>query len=689
MKDYIVLQDPTFSTKFKVFFGIALLVKLALLTLFSSGYQDDLFIPFVLNYLEFGGNPWEYQDASHEAFPYPPLMLYILSAFLLPTQFLPNSQIIEGILYGLPLLLSDLLITIILIRLYIWYKKEIFIFYFASPIILFSTYMHGQLDILPTAILFLSIFLLTKRHYLYSAIIAGLAISTKFHTIAALPLMAIYLLNQGKFKETAYMVTIPMLMYFGFSFPYLSTGEGYQELVVQNEKQNLIFDSYFTIGAAKVYLPILAAVIIYLRFAAYRKINTDLLYAAIGALFSIFLLLIEPSPAWYVWMVPFFTIFYIRYFDGLQHHVLHISLIGLYLLYYLLFHEYSHSKLLFLHEEVSLSFGVNSFPLGNIIFTALQAVLLTIIYQFYKNGIGSNSTYTMEQSFIIGIGGDSGSGKSTLIGNLRSMFNDQLLELEGDGDHKWERGNSNWQARTHLDPKANLLHRQAEQVARLKNRKTIKRSDYDHITGTFTEADRIKPKDFVVLAGLHPFYLPKMRKVIDLKIFLDLDERLRTSWKITRDINQRGYSKQQILDSLAARQNDSELYIKPQKQFSDIVISLFPAEENKFNEHIYHGQLGLSIAMNAGIPVDGVIQAFQTHGCKIHWDYSQDLKTQYIRFNMEPLNLDINWYANRFIINSSELLDIPKWQPGYAGIIQFLVMFAISDIMQERAHKHV
>lgn len=681
--------DATFSTKFKVFFGLTLLAKLALLALFSSGYQDDLFIPFVLNFIENGGNPWESQQASHEAFPYPPLMLYILSVFLTPIQFLPSNNIVEGILYGLPLLLSDLLITVILIRLFIWHKKEIFIFYFSSPIILFSTYMHGQLDILPTAILFLSIFLLAKRYYLYSAIIAGLAISTKFHTVAALPLMGIYLLNQGKFKETAYILIIPMLMYFGFSLPYLSTGVGYQELVVQNEKQNLIFDSYFTIGTAKVYLPLLAAAIIYLRFAAYRKINADLLYAATGALFSIFLLLIEPSPAWYVWMVPFFTIFYIRYFDGIQHYILHISLVGLYLLYYLFFHEYSYSKLLFLQKEVVLSFDIKGLALGNIIFTALQAVLLTIIYQFYKNGIGSNSTYTMEQSFIIGIGGDSGSGKSTLIGNLRSMFNDELLELEGDSDHKWERGDANWQARTHLDPKANLLHRQAEQVGQLKNRKAIKRSDYDHNTGRFTEVDKIKPKDFVVLAGLHPFYLPKMRKVIDLKIFLDLDERLRTSWKITRDMNHRGYSEQQVLDSLAARQADSELYIKPQKQFSDIVISLFPADESQFNGHLYQGQLGLSMAMNASVPVDGVIQAFKSHGCQIHWDYSQDLKTQYIRFDKEPENLDINWYTNRFIANSSELLDVPKWQPGYAGIIQFLVVFAISDIMQERAHKHV
>lgn len=684
-------QDATFSNKFKLFFSLTLMAKILLLVVFSSGYQDDLFIPFVMEYLSQGGNPWEYPSITKEAFPYPPLMLYILSIFLSPIQYFSDSAVLESLLFGLPLLLSDLLITVILIKLFIWHKTEIFVFYFASPIILFSTYMHGQLDIIPTAILFSSIFLLSKKYYLYAAILAGLAISTKFHTVAALPLMAIYLINQAKYKEAGYIIFIPLLMYTGFALPYINeaASAGYNQLVIQNEKQNMIFDSFLMIGNVKIYLPLLMAAIIYFRFSAYRKINTDLLYAATGALFSVFLLLIEPSPAWFVWMTPFFTIFYIRYFDGLQHYLLHFSLASLYLIYYLFFHEYDYTKLAFLGEEITILSPEFTLPIGNIIFTGLQAALLATIYQFYKHGIQSNDTYTMEKAFILGIGGDSGAGKTTLISYLKSMFDDKILELEGDSDHKWERGNEKWQDYTHLDPKANALHKQAEQVILLKNRKSIQRSDYDHSTGKFTSADRIRPKDFIVLAGLHPFYLPKMRKVIDLKIFLDLDERLRTSWKIERDKKHRGYTEEQILESLAKRKKDSEKYIHPQKQFSDVVISLFPSNDNDFEGHQYKGDLGLSLALNASIPLDHVIHAFQSHGCDISWDYSQDLKTQYIIFNKEPSNLDINWYVATYIKNHSELVDQPKWQSGYAGIIQFLILFAMSEIMQDRALKHV
>jgi len=686
-------QEITFSSKFKTAFGLVIVAKIALLLLFSSGYQETLFFPFVTSYLEHGGNPWEYRHTVHEAFPYPPLMLYILSIALSPIQFIdstsPIYSLLLSLLYGLPLLLSDLAITAVLIRMYLWHKTEIFFFYICSPIIMYSTYMHGQLDIIPTALLFVSIFLLSRYQYFYAAILVGCAISTKFHTIAALPILIIYLFHQGKYKETVWMLLIPISMFFLLSLPYLIESSSYWDKVVQNQKQSMIFSSSFSIGSVEVYLPLLVSAVIYLRFSSYQKINQDLLNATLGVLFSTFLLLIEASPGWYIWMMPFITIFYIRYFDGYQHYFLYSILVLFYLIYYVLFFQYDYSKLILLGEEITFSLANSSLPLNNIVFTLLQAILLATIYQFYRAGIQSNNTYERQQSFIIGIGGDSGSGKSTLIHQLKSLFNKQLLELEGDSDHKWERDNEHWQEYTHLDPKANALHKQADQVQLLKNRKSIRRSDYNHGTGKFTELDTIRSRNFVVLAGLHPFYLPKMRKIIDFKIFLDLDERLRSSWKIKRDCHERGYSPEQVIASLDKRQSDSSRYIHPQKKFCDLIVSIFPAEPDLFQDHQYNGRLGLAIEMNASIPLDRLIQAFQNNGCDLSWDYSEDLSHQLLRFNQEPKNLDMNWFVSTYITNASELIDKPSWQAGYAGIIQFLIIYAISEIMKDRSSKNV
>jgi len=92
-----------------------------------------------------------------------------------------------------------------------------------------------------------------------------------------------------------------------------------------------------------------------------------------------------------------------------------------------------------------------------------------------------------------------------------------LLNWRVTEDHKWERGDTHWQQFTHLDPKANYIHRQAEQLLALKAGRSVVRMIYDHSTGKFRKSGEIKPSEFIVLDGLHPFYLPKMRKIIDLK----------------------------------------------------------------------------------------------------------------------------------------------------------------------------
>lgn len=675
------------SIKAYVFFMFILCIKVAMLVVFSSGYRTDLFVPFIQDFIAGEGAPWD-GSRSVDSFPYPPLMLYVLSFFMYPVEWFGGGMVSEGFFYGLPLIISDLLITFLLLIQFPWNKTEIFIFYFASPIIIFSTYMHGQLDIIPTSLVFSSIFLLVRKRFWASAILIGFAVCTKLHTIVVLPLLLIYLVNKGRYREASYFIFIPVGLFIFFALPYIGSA-GFSSSVLNNEKQQLIFDSFISLGSVKIYLPVLLVFAIYLRFSVYRKVNSDLLYAAIGGLFSVFLLCITPSPAWFVWVVPFFTLFYIRYSDSYLYYIYYASMSVFYLLYFLLFHEYDYPQLMFVGDVLLKNSFTGYEELGNVLFTIMEVILLGTIFLFYKKGIRSNEVYTMERAFVVGIGGDSGAGKSTLITYLRNMFNDQMLELEGDGDHKWERGHENWQEYTHLDPKANLLHRQAEQVALLKNRKTIKRSDYDHNTGRFTEADKIKPRDFIVLAGLHPFYLPKMRKVIDLKIYLDLDERLRASWKIQRDQKHRGYTVVQILESLAKREGDSGRYIRPQKKFSDFTIRLFPTDEEMFSEHIYKGDLGLEVAVNASIPLDNVIHAFQDNGYKLTWDYSPDLNTQYIRFEEEPIDLDTKFYVNHYVMNSSELVSNSNWEKGYAGVIQFLVLFAISEMMQERAQREI
>jgi uridine kinase len=319
--------------------------------------------------------------------------------------------------------------------------------------------------------------------------------------------------------------------------------------------------------------------------------------------------------------------------------------------------------------------------LSNISFTILQVSLLTIMYAFYKYGIRSNSIYKKKTNLSIGISGDSGSGKSRLLLNLKNILGHKLLAIEGDAEHKWERDNSNWDRFTHLDPKANYIHKQADAILQLKQNRAIYRSEYDHELGRFTKPEEIKPREFIVIAGLHPFYIPKLRKNIDFKIYLDTDETLRRHWKILRDISKRQYTKEKITEQIQKRIPDSKKYIFPQKKFADMVVNFFPIRDLEAGIKDVEVDIGLEITMSASIDMENLLKSLNSNS--VLWDYNDDLNSQYIRLKNQPLN-NFEVLAMDTIVNLNEVIDPDaKWAKGYDGLLQYLCIKIICEKLKD------
>jgi uridine kinase len=180
---------------------------------------------------------------------------------------------------------------------------------------------------------------------------------------------------------------------------------------------------------------------------------------------------------------------------------------------------------------------------------------------------------------MIGIAGDSGTGKNLLSEVALDAFDrSRAALLEGDDYHKWERGNVKWSDYTHLHPKANQLDALALHTSALFGGRHVWQPHYDHATGTFTSPRRIGAAHVVIVQGLHTLYLRDMRAQLDLKVFLAPDELVRLSWKIGRDVGERGHSRQKVLESLARRRADADLHIQPQRALADWIIEATPAE---------------------------------------------------------------------------------------------------------------
>ena len=585
----IILNNQN-NKYFLYFFLIIILSKIILLGLFSSDYQEKIFIPFVNFFILNGENPWKYffKENSIVSFPFPPLMLYILSFFKLIINNLNIENIfLKNFIFKFPSFLFDIAIFYSLIRLFPQKKFLLLFFYFCSPVIIYSSYLHSQLDLIPISFLIFAIYALHKDKLKISGVFFALSVLCKSNILVSLPLFIIFIYKNYDFKRLIIFLLIIFSLYFIISYPYILSQE-YLFYLLKNPDQNLIYQSYLKIFNSKFLIVFSLLLLIYGRFFYYPKINKELLIGYIGISYLILLSLIYASPAWYIWTVPFLSFFLIQLTNPKTNtYLLYLFFIILYLSYSILIYEDPFTsvplqKIKFLNTNINISL-LSSENLKNVIFTLLNTSLLIFALLIYKESIRKNSVYKYQKYLLIGVGGDSGSGKSFFSKDIENLVGfKNLLSLESDGDHKWEREDLKWKNFTHLNPQANKLHNQFEMLKVLKDGKSVMKSDYDHARGKFKKLYKIEPKKLIFLNGLHPYYLPKSRKIMDIKIYMNPDENLRIKWKLKRDKVDRGYKSKNILAELKRRKFDRNKYIIPQKEFADLIFSYSLKSKKKY-----------------------------------------------------------------------------------------------------------
>lgn len=677
--------------RYHIFIGVMTAVKLLLMGLFSSDYQNQLFVPFAAWFIEHGTNPYDYFiNEDIRAFPYPPAMLLLESSGVLLTKIVGvNSIFIRNLLVKLPCFLMDFLGLHFLVKLFPLKRRYAAVVWFASPIILYSIYMHGQLDLIPTVFLLGSVYYISsKEKYrdLKGVLFLILALLSKMHVLAVLPLMLIYLYKrEGVYKTAGFAVAFSVGTLAGMA-PFLSNG--FCRMVLFNEEQRAVTYAALRFASVEIYAVGAAALILYISAFRVNMINRNLLLSMCGMMFAVFLILCPPMPGWYVWALPYITIFFMDVdMERYKNIAIYMFLNLMYLLYFIFLHSRNMKDLYILDTDLSF-LKISSHEWRNIVFTMLTGTLIYIICSMYRLGITSNSFYKRKNiPFTIGIAGDSGAGKSTFIVLVKQALGaENLLYIEGDGDHRWERGDAQWQEFTHLNPKANYLYRQAQDLRQLSLGNAIRRVEYDHDTGYFTDAKRIYPKNYIMLCGLHAMYLPQTRKYLDLKIYMDVDEKLRRYWKIQRDMKHRGYSKESILRQIEKRMPDAVKYIYPQKRYADILICYYDNTLQDDLEKEHMDKISLRVTVSAAMDVETLVDELGMYGMIVSHDYSEDLKSQTIEIDAEELDrhiLSTELIAEKIIPQMEEITrERLETNNDTEAVIELLLLMCISSKMR-------
>ncbi len=189
-----------------------------------------------------------------------------------------------------------------------------------------------------------------------------------------------------------------------------------------------------------------------------------------------------------------------------------------------------------------------------------------------------------QHPIILGIVGDSAVGKTTITNGLvRLLGADRVTHICTDDYHKYDRYERARLNISVLHPDCNYLDILEQHLERLRSGQPILKPVYDHSTGTLARPEYVTPREFVIVEGLYGFHNPAIRQLFDVKVYVEVPESLRRLWKIRRDTTRRGYTPEQVIAELQKRKADAMRYIRPQRQYADIVVQSAPATTDQAN----------------------------------------------------------------------------------------------------------
>ncbi|MGI2326512.1 uridine kinase [Planococcus sp. YIM B11945] len=178
---------------------------------------------------------------------------------------------------------------------------------------------------------------------------------------------------------------------------------------------------------------------------------------------------------------------------------------------------------------------------------------------------------------VIGIAGGSGSGKTSVTNSIYEVFKENsVVVIEQDYYYK-DQSNLAFEERlkTNYDhPLAFDTDLLIDHINQLIERKPIEKPVYNYALHTRSdETVLIDPKDVIILEGILVLEDPRLRELMDIKLFVDTDADLRIIRRLLRDINERGRTIDSVIDQyLTVVRPMHNQFIEPTKRYADVII---------------------------------------------------------------------------------------------------------------------
>lgn len=178
---------------------------------------------------------------------------------------------------------------------------------------------------------------------------------------------------------------------------------------------------------------------------------------------------------------------------------------------------------------------------------------------------------------LILIGGGTSSGKTTIAKQISGLLDSELVYTFSHDNYYFDLAHLTQEEIKKINfdhPDAIDSKRLISDVKRILNREEITIPDYDFISHKRIQGEFVHCKhDIIILEGIFALCYPELVKLASFKIFVDTDSDLRLARRIERDINERGFTVNDVLEQyINTVKPMHDVFIEGTKKQADIII---------------------------------------------------------------------------------------------------------------------
>lgn len=183
----------------------------------------------------------------------------------------------------------------------------------------------------------------------------------------------------------------------------------------------------------------------------------------------------------------------------------------------------------------------------------------------------------MTERILLGVAGGSGSGKTTVVEEiLRGLHPQPVSVIHHDAYYK-DLAHLPFKERVEVNfdhPDALETTLLVEHLLELRNGNAVEVPVYDFATHTRTSrVQPVEPTGIIIVDGILVLAEPRLRDLLDIKVFVDTDADIRFIRRLRRDMRERGRSLESVVEQYMGTVRPMHLaFVEGSRAQADIII---------------------------------------------------------------------------------------------------------------------